>query len=210
MSSWFPLAVRSFGTENRPTDRPVAPRDEVYEYIIFRGSDIKDIRFVEPPKPQPTLQGGLPNDPAILQVRNETFCIPQDFVFNIILFYFSTPPLMVPARPAPAGTPPAARSPAAPVPPASSRAGRPPRSASAPSAPAPPSAAPAPTPPPLPASLRPAAHPSLRRQARRSPGDPEERPVSFAGSNRSTLTRHFLLPLPPPPPGQHRRPLQPP
>ncbi|QQP57497.1 Uncharacterized protein FKW44_002510 [Caligus rogercresseyi] len=51
--------VRSFGTEDRPTDRPVAPRDEVYEYIIFRGSDIKDIR--------PTLQGGLPNDPAILQ-----------------------------------------------------------------------------------------------------------------------------------------------
>ncbi|CAB4065696.1 LSM14 [Lepeophtheirus salmonis] len=59
--------VRSFGTEDRPTDRPVAPRDEVYEYIIFRGSDIKDIRVCGPPKPQPTLQGGLPNDPAILQ-----------------------------------------------------------------------------------------------------------------------------------------------
>jgi len=59
--------VRSFGTEDRPTDRPVAPRDEVYEYIIFRGSDIKDIRVCQPPKPQPTLQGGLPNDPAIVQ-----------------------------------------------------------------------------------------------------------------------------------------------
>ena len=61
--------VRSFGTENRPTERPVAPRDEVYEYIIFRGSDIKDIKVCEPPKPLPTLQGGLPNDPAIIQVQ---------------------------------------------------------------------------------------------------------------------------------------------
>ena len=66
------FAVRSFGTEDRPTDRPVAPRDEIYEYIIFRGSDIKDIRVCHPPKPQPTLQGGLPNDPAIVQVLHVT------------------------------------------------------------------------------------------------------------------------------------------
>ena len=61
------LSVRSYGTEDRPTDRPVAPRDETYEYIIFRGADIKDIRVCQPPKPQPTLEGGLPNDPAIVQ-----------------------------------------------------------------------------------------------------------------------------------------------
>ena len=47
----------------------MGPREEVYEYIIFRGSDIKDIGVLEPPKPQPTLQGGLPNDPAIVKVR---------------------------------------------------------------------------------------------------------------------------------------------
>ncbi|XP_047626676.1 protein LSM14 homolog B isoform X3 [Phacochoerus africanus] len=55
--------VRSFGTEDRPTDRPAPPREEVYEYIIFRGSDIKDITVCEPPKAQHT----LPQDPAIVQ-----------------------------------------------------------------------------------------------------------------------------------------------
>ena len=33
--------VRSFGTEDRATDRPVAPRDYMYHYIIFRGSEIQ-------------------------------------------------------------------------------------------------------------------------------------------------------------------------
>ncbi|XP_078609387.1 protein LSM14 homolog B-like isoform X4 [Branchiostoma floridae x Branchiostoma japonicum] len=56
--------VRSYGTEDRPTDRPVAPRDEVYEYIIFRGSDISDLHVSEPPK---TTQSNQPQDPAIVQ-----------------------------------------------------------------------------------------------------------------------------------------------
>uniref|UniRef100_A0A803V3V1 Lsm14-like N-terminal domain-containing protein n=1 Tax=Ficedula albicollis TaxID=59894 RepID=A0A803V3V1_FICAL len=56
--------LRSFGTEDRPTDRPAPPREEIYEYIIFRGSDIKDITVCEPPKAQHT----LPQDPAIVQV----------------------------------------------------------------------------------------------------------------------------------------------
>lgn len=56
--------VRSFGTEERPTDRPVAPRDEVFEYIIFRGADIKDLHVCEPPKPSAPLP---PQDPAIVQ-----------------------------------------------------------------------------------------------------------------------------------------------
>ncbi|XP_028262060.1 protein LSM14 homolog B-like isoform X2 [Parambassis ranga] len=55
--------VKSYGTEDRHTDRPVPPKDEIYEYIIYRGSDIKDITVSEPPKPH----HGLPRDPAIVQ-----------------------------------------------------------------------------------------------------------------------------------------------
>ncbi|CAF1685943.1 unnamed protein product, partial [Adineta ricciae] len=53
--------VRSFGTEDRPTDRPVPARDEIFEYIIFRGADIEDLQVREPP------QTALTQDPAIVE-----------------------------------------------------------------------------------------------------------------------------------------------
>jgi protein LSM14 len=56
--------VRSFGTEDRPTDRPVPARDEIFEYIIFRGADIEDLQVREPP------QSTLTQDPAIVEVNS--------------------------------------------------------------------------------------------------------------------------------------------
>lgn len=53
--------VRSFGTEDRPTDRPVPARDEIFEYIIFRGADIEDLQVREPP------QASVTQDPAIVE-----------------------------------------------------------------------------------------------------------------------------------------------
>uniref|UniRef100_A0A914S6F5 Lsm14-like N-terminal domain-containing protein n=1 Tax=Parascaris equorum TaxID=6256 RepID=A0A914S6F5_PAREQ len=50
--------VRCFGTEDRPTANRVAALDDVFEYIIFKSSDIKDLY-------------GLPNDPAILSASQQ-------------------------------------------------------------------------------------------------------------------------------------------
>ncbi|XP_003737531.1 protein LSM14 homolog B [Galendromus occidentalis] len=52
--------VRSFGTEDRKTDTPFPPRDEIFEYIIFKAADIKDLRVCQPPIPT------LAQDPAIV------------------------------------------------------------------------------------------------------------------------------------------------
>jgi protein LSM14 len=57
--------VRSFGTEGRRTPA-VPPSDEVYDFIIFRGKDIKDLTVLEDgSRPKPTVL----QDPAIVTVN---------------------------------------------------------------------------------------------------------------------------------------------
>lgn len=62
--------VVSHGTEGRRGDptKEIAGSDNVYEYIVFRGGDVKDLRIEETAvKPKPQQQ--VPDDPAILGVR---------------------------------------------------------------------------------------------------------------------------------------------
>ncbi|CAG2059433.1 unnamed protein product [Timema podura] len=54
--------VRSYGTEDRETLAPVPPQNQIYDYILFRGRDIKDIGYVN------NNVSTLPNDPAIVQM----------------------------------------------------------------------------------------------------------------------------------------------
>lgn len=66
------FAVRSFGTEDREVPKKVPPREEVYEYIVFRGVDIKELHVCEVPEARNN-QSLLPQDPAIIQVNSYSF-----------------------------------------------------------------------------------------------------------------------------------------
>lgn len=78
---FFLFLVRSYGTEDRDGQFSIPPQEEIFDYILFRGSDIKDIRVVNNvPR--------VPHDPAIMQMhvsaQNQSSFQPQ----------FSMPPVM--------------------------------------------------------------------------------------------------------------------
>lgn len=62
--------VRSFGTEGRKgsPEEEISPSDQVYEYIVFRGSDVKDLRIEDHPSAKENKPPAVPDDPAIVGV----------------------------------------------------------------------------------------------------------------------------------------------
>lgn len=62
--------MRSYGTEGRRGGKDeFGPSDAVYEQIVFRGSDVKDLRIEETPKEK----APMPQDPAIIGVSCAPF-----------------------------------------------------------------------------------------------------------------------------------------
>ncbi|CUS11335.1 unnamed protein product [Tuber aestivum] len=102
--------VVSHGTEGRRGDptKEIAGSDNVYEYIVFRGGDVKDLRIEEtapqPPQPQ------VPDDPAILGGRYGSSPYQQGAMYG------AYPPPQGPQQPGlgqpPAGVPQAQQQPA--------------------------------------------------------------------------------------------------
>ena len=72
--------VKSFGTEGRKgnPEEEIAPSDQVYEYIVFRGTDVKDLKIEEGPSAaKENKPPAMPNDPAIVGVSGTSFFFPS-------------------------------------------------------------------------------------------------------------------------------------
>ena len=61
--------VFSFGTEDRKVDKFIPPSQQKYGFIVFRGSDVKDIKIADEEQSQPSPPQNMPDDPAILVGR---------------------------------------------------------------------------------------------------------------------------------------------
>merc|ERR1719272_25400 len=59
--------VKSYGTEEREVAQKLEGSSEVYEYIIFRGSDIKALHVCE--EQAPVAPAAPPSDPAIVSTK---------------------------------------------------------------------------------------------------------------------------------------------
>jgi protein LSM14 len=73
--------VVSHGTEGRRNNaaEEIAASDNVYDYIVFRGKDVKDLKIQEPTQEnKPPEPPQVPDDPAILGVSVSPFVIPVE------------------------------------------------------------------------------------------------------------------------------------
>lgn len=71
--------MRSFGTEGRRGGKDeYGPSDAVYEQIVFRGSDVKDLRIEEAAEKKPP-PPPMPDDPAIIAVSLCDSSLLNDF-----------------------------------------------------------------------------------------------------------------------------------
>jgi protein LSM14 len=71
--------VRSFGTEGRRGggEDEAAPSDQIYEYIVFRGKDVKDLRVEQGPSTvKENKPPAVPDDPAIVGVSSLISQVP--------------------------------------------------------------------------------------------------------------------------------------
>ena len=66
------FVVKLFGTEDRPVAHPIPAKDDVYDFIIFRGGDIQELRVIGEQPPAPVVSS-LPPDPAIVSVSGYLF-----------------------------------------------------------------------------------------------------------------------------------------
>ena len=64
--------MRSYGTEGRRPGGEVAASSQVFECIMFRGSDIKDLQVIQQQQ-QPVKKSDLPDDPAIVRATPVAF-----------------------------------------------------------------------------------------------------------------------------------------
>lgn len=62
--------VTSYGTEGRKQNpaEEIPGSDQVYEYIVFRGSDVKELTIIAAPQEKENKKPNVPDDPAILGV----------------------------------------------------------------------------------------------------------------------------------------------
>lgn len=77
--------MRSFGTEDRDAQCPMPPQNQIYDYILFRGSDIKDIQVLSNVGNNVSHNvGPLPHDPAIVQVIHSLYIFIFPLIYSLI------------------------------------------------------------------------------------------------------------------------------